>query len=135
MWSGASMIPILSPEEVGAELNLNDKVVEWIKNEPVDDEGPLLVLDFKDAFVNLGNYDANKAAVSNALFADWPTLYAARDRMMNFMPLTFYSPNGGVTHCFSFPVNQQQTIHTTVITWFPEQTGKLTIIPYQFFEL
>ena len=61
------MIPILSPEEVGAELNLNDKVVEWIKNEPVDDEGPLLVLDFKDAFVNLGNYDANKAAVSNAL--------------------------------------------------------------------
>ena len=65
--SGASLVPILSPEEVGEMFNLDAKVVEWIKNEPADDKDPLLVLDFKDAFFNLGNYDANKAAVTNAL--------------------------------------------------------------------
>lgn len=69
-------------------------------------------------------------------FDDWPTLYAAQDQMKHNIPWTFYDFNGAglmVNNQF-VPLNPQQTIQTTIITWFSEQTGKFTIQPYEFFK-
>lgn len=53
------------------------------------------------------------------------------------VPWAFYHLNGAglMINGQLVPVSQQPTIRITIITWFFEQTGKLTIQPYEFFEL
>uniref|UniRef100_A0A915CP09 Uncharacterized protein n=1 Tax=Ditylenchus dipsaci TaxID=166011 RepID=A0A915CP09_9BILA len=65
--SETSQISVLTAEEVGDILHLNSKVVKFLQKGPGDDQDPLLILNYEDAFMNLGNYTTNKAAVTNIL--------------------------------------------------------------------
>lgn len=57
----------------------------------------------------------------------------ARDKMLDTMLWAFYVSNYAIAQKLN--ISQQPTITTTTITWFSEFTGKLTIIPYNFFEI
>uniref|UniRef100_A0A915D906 Uncharacterized protein n=1 Tax=Ditylenchus dipsaci TaxID=166011 RepID=A0A915D906_9BILA len=66
--SASSGIPILTAEELGKVMSLNNKVVDFLKKDFVDEKEVLLIFSYDNPFFNLeGNYAANKAAVSNSL--------------------------------------------------------------------
>lgn len=82
---------------------LDHLVVEYLKKEFLP-EDPLISLDFKERFFDLGNFDTNKATVYFNLihfgatqinanvfrFDNWNTLFTARAGMANQIPWAFY---------------------------------------------
>ncbi|CAI4229001.1 unnamed protein product [Auanema sp. JU1783] len=140
-------VPILDADEVGKQLDLDPRTVEWLRKEPANDDDPILVLNYQNAFLNNGNFDVNKQIVSTALtnlgathisdnvykFDDWQTMHAAKHSMWVDMPWCFFHPHLATAQQLN--ISQQPTITTTAISWFTETTGKLTIQPYEFFEL
>lgn len=60
-------VPILNADDIGRQWNLNPNIIDWLKKEPVNDDDPILVLSYREAFVNFGNFESNKQTVLAAL--------------------------------------------------------------------
>uniref|UniRef100_A0A914DY05 Uncharacterized protein n=1 Tax=Acrobeloides nanus TaxID=290746 RepID=A0A914DY05_9BILA len=62
-----------------------------------------------------------------------PTLFAARDHMLINMRGCFYHLDSALAQLNA--ISNQPTIQITAITSLSENTGQLTIMPYEFFKL
>lgn len=130
-------------DELGYKLKLDPYVTELLKKQLPNEDASLLFLTYRSGFINLGNFENNKALVTNSLIAkggqqvkgdvflfdNWNTLINARRRMRDEMPWAFYS-----CHTFLHTFHQKvTTIETTLITFYSEV--KFQQIPYAFFEI
>ncbi|XP_055304172.1 peptide-N(4)-(N-acetyl-beta-glucosaminyl)asparagine amidase-like [Sitodiplosis mosellana] len=142
--SGDLVTPTFTPDELGKELKLDRNTVEFLKNEPVDERDPLMILDFQAGFSKLANFIGNKNMVFDALvrsgaqqisgnvfkFLTWEDLYASHSFMKNEIPWAFYSEYPAFSARNG--LSNVPTIQTTIITWFSEQ--KLSTHPFEFFK-
>lgn len=140
-----------TPDELGIKLHLDDQVVEYLKKEPLPENDPLICLDFKEAFSNLGHFETNKATVYRNLsqfggvqvkgnvfkFDDWRIVYEARDGMLSAIPWAFYSAPNVVVTANQIQLSQQPTIQTIAITQFsePPSRSNFMIQDYELFKI
>lgn len=142
--SGESLT--VTADELGDKLKLDPYVTDWLKKQPPNDDDPLLVLTYRNGFVNFGNFEQNKVLITNSLlskgaqqvkgdvfhFSKWEILNDACSAMRFEIPWAFYS-NYNPIIINGYQLGQEITIESTVIAFYSE--SKLQQIPYEFFRV
>lgn len=133
-------------DELAEKFDLDSEVTHWIKENPISEEDPLMVLNYKVAIMAIGQFEDIKAQISHHFvthgalrisdtsfaFPTFTMLYNARDRLIAQMPEVFYSPSISVT-VGRIQLIQQPTIETTIFTFYSKH--RLQLNPYEFFKI
>nr|CAD2130315.1 unnamed protein product [Meloidogyne enterolobii] len=144
--SSNSTVSTYSPEEVAEKLNFGDDFAKWLAKQEFSDDDPLLILDFGTNVTHQRKLDVLNALIQNGgqksdflntifKFDTYEDLHNAKRALRQDVPWAYFSTIPMYDRHARADLPTVPEVSTTLVAAYNKNTNKLTMEPFQFFEL